>query len=225
MTDKKLEFVSRMSLEQINAELAELTKSPSAIDDIVKAQISLTAARDQILGNSKGNKPIVSAASLKEPLKAATLPSMKDKPKAKVVKITKAKLATKKAPVKAVVKPKAKVKVVKKAVVKANTKAMKQVKKLAQKALSKVGYSTAQRAKASKKSWAIPKVAKARSTRCHVKVAGHGEFVSVKASFDQLNIPIKYRGALRLEIKKNGKAKLVHGKKTFQYTHIKEMSA
>ena len=69
------------------------------------------------------------------------------------------------------------------------------------------------------KSWANPKVAKARAARHHVKVAGT-EYNSVYAALEALKLPVKYCIPFRAKLKVSGKETLEHEGKKYNFTLV-----
>lgn len=79
--------------------------------------------------------------------------------------------------------------------------------------------SDADRSASVAKSWASPKVAKARAARHHVKVAGT-EYNSVYAALEALKLPVKYCIPFRAKLKVSGKETLEHEGKKYNFTLV-----
>lgn len=79
--------------------------------------------------------------------------------------------------------------------------------------------SDADRSASVTKSWANPKVAKARAARHHVKVAGT-EYNSVYAALEALKLPVKYCIPFRAKLKVIGKGTLEHEGKKYNFTLV-----
>lgn len=74
-----------------------------------------------------------------------------------------------------------------------------------------------QLSKSIKASWKNPEVALRRSAKNHVRVRGHGEFRSVCAAFQELDLPLSKHAAFRANLKQHGSASFKHGGKTYAF--------
>ncbi len=68
---------------------------------------------------------------------------------------------------------------------------------------------------------AAARIAKARATRHAVRVKGKGEFPSSFKAFKALRLPVGRHNRFRLVLKREGKAVIEAGKRSFEFSIVK----
>lgn len=68
--------------------------------------------------------------------------------------------------------------------------------------------------------WQDANIAARRKERSAVEVKGHGEFRSVKAAFDALELPLGKHITFRLRLKQEGSSLFVHDGKKYEFTIV-----
>jgi hypothetical protein len=84
---------------------------------------------------------------------------------------------------------------------------------------------TRPRSAATKASWKVKTIAKARAVRTPVIVQGHGEFSSVAKAFNALNLPRNGRIRFRMALKAAGIRAYTHEGTTYTFQVVKKEGA